>query len=169
VTFSVTQAGGTAALVNLKVTSTGRASATVTFTAPTLLVGSPADVVNLSITATNSGGVTSAATSTTVTVNPLPDVVSIASVEYRAGKQRLIVTASSTDPNALLFLNPYVTTTGVTFDPNPLGAGPFTDVAGVLTLTLVGAPEPALPPATPITVRSSSGGVSAPSAVTKLR
>src|SRR4051794_6723531 len=169
VTFSVTQAGGTAALVNLKVTSTGPASATVTFTAPTLLVGSPADVVNLSIKATNSGGVTSAATSTTVTVNPLPDVVSIASVEYRAGKQRLIVTASSTDPNALLFLNPYVTTTGVTFDPNPLGAGPFTDVAGVLTLTLVGAPEPALPPATPITVRSSSGGVSAQSAITKLR
>src|SRR4051812_10399077 len=168
VTFAVAQTGAPA-LVNLTVTSTGPSSARVTFTAPTLPVGAPADVVSLSITATNSGGTTSAASGTTVTVNPIPDLVSIASVEYRAGKQRLIVTASSSDPNALLFLNPYVTTTGVTFDPNPLGAGPFTDVAGVLTLTLVGAPEPALPPATPITVRSSSGGVSAPSAVTKLR
>jgi hypothetical protein len=169
VTFSVTQSGGTAALLNLRVTSTGPASATVSFTAPTLPVGAPADVVTLSITATNSGGTTSAATSTTVTVNPLPDVVTVTSVEYRVQKQRLIIQAASTDLNAQLFLNPYVTTTGVTFDPNPLGAGPFSDVAGVLTLTLVGAPEPALPPATPITVRSSSGGVSAPSAITKLR
>jgi len=168
VTFAVTQTGAPA-LVNLKVTSTGPASATVTFTAPTLPVGAPADVISLTITATNSGGVTSAAAGTTVTVNALPDVVTIASVEMRVTKQRLIVTASSSDPNALLFLNPYLTTTGVIFDPNPLGAGPFTDVAGVLTLTLVGAPEPALPPATPVTVRSSSGGVSAPSGITKVR
>src|SRR4051812_39306506 len=168
VTFAVAQTGAPA-LVNLTVTSTGPSSATVTFTAPTLPVGAPADVISLTITATNSGGVTSAAAGTTVTVNPLPDLVTIASVEMRVQKQRLIVTASSSDPNALLFLNPYVTTTGVIFDPNPLGAGPFTNVAGVLTLTLVGAPEPALPPATPITVRSSSGGVSAPSAITKLR
>jgi hypothetical protein len=168
VTFSVTQTG-TPALNNLTVTSTGANSARVTFTAPTLIVGSPADVITLRITARNTGGVTSAPAGTTVTVNPLPDVVTIASVEMRVQKQRLIVTASSSDPNALLFLNPYVTDTGVTFDPNPLGAGPFTNVAGVLTLTLVGPPTPALPPATPVTVRSSSGGVSAPSGITKRR
>ena len=102
-------------------------------------------------------------------MRPLPDTVLVTSVEYRVQKQRLIVQGSTSDANATLTLNPYLTTTGVLFDPNPLGAGPFTNVAGVLTLTLVGAPEPALPPATPITISSSSGGVSAPSGITKLR
>ena len=39
----------------------------------------------------------------------------------------------------------------------------------VVFAALVGAPEPALPPATPITISSSSGAVSAPSGITKLR
>jgi len=168
VTFTVSQTGAPA-LLNLTVTSTGASSATVSFTAPTLLTGAAADVITLSITATNSGGTASAPATTTVTVKPIPDTVVVTSVEYRVQKQRLIIQGTSSDPNAILTLNPYVTSTGVLFDPNPLGAGPFTNVAGVLTLTLVGAPEPALPPATPITISSSSGGVSAPSAITKLR
>jgi hypothetical protein len=140
----------------------------VSFTAPTVNVGSA--TVTLAVTARNTGGASSAPATATITVNPIPDLVTILGVEYRAQKQRLIVTAStsSLDPAVQLFLNPYVTSTGVTFDPAILGNGPFVNVAGVLTLTLVGAPEPATAPAT-VVVRSSQGGVSAPSGLTKLR
>jgi len=168
VTFAATQSGAPA-LLNLTVSPTSPSSATVSFTAPTLATGSPNAVITISVTASNAGGGVSAPATATVTVRPLPDTVLVTSVEYRVQKQRLIVQGSTSDANATLTLNPYLTTTGVLFDPNPLGAGPFTNVAGVLTLTLVGAPEPALPPATPITISSSSGGVSAPSGITKLR
>jgi len=169
VTFTATQAGGTAPLIGLTVTRLSPTSATVSFTAPALATGAPNDVVTVSVVARNAGGTSSAPATVAVTVKPLPDAVSVTSVEYRVQKQRLIVQGTTSDVNAILTLNPYVTDQGVLFDPNPLGAGPFTNVAGVLTLTLVGAPEPALPPAAPITISSSSGGVSAPSPITKLR
>src|SRR5205823_1393899 len=59
VTFAVAQAPA-GALLNLTVTPVSATSATVSFTAPALAVGSPNLVVTLSITATNSGGTASA-------------------------------------------------------------------------------------------------------------
>jgi hypothetical protein len=167
-TFAVTQTSGPA-LIGLSVSPLSASSATVSFTAPSVTVGAP--TVTLAVTARNTGGATSAPATATITLRPIPDLVTVTSVEYRLQKQRLIIqaTTSSVDPTVQLFLNPYVTTTGFTFNPDPLGSGPFVDVGGILTLTLVGAPQPAAPPATPITVRSSQGGLSAPSAVTKLR
>ena len=97
------------------------------------------------------------------------------SAEYRTGKQRLILTATSSviSPLVDMFLDPYVTTTGVVYDPNPVAGGlgnVFTNNGGGLyTIVLVGAPEPAVPPATPLTVHSSLGGTSAPSALTRIR
>ena len=105
-------------------------------------------VVNLTVTASNAT-VTSAPEFTTVTVNPLADSVLITATEYRTGKQRLTVNASSStvSPNVVLTLQPYVTATGTTFDPSLLGATFTNNGGGVYILVLVGAPEPAVPPA----------------------
>ena len=40
---------------------------------------------------------------------------------------------------------------------------------GLYTLTLVGAPEPAIPPATPLVVESNLGGVSPPHGLDRIR
>jgi hypothetical protein len=106
-----------------------------------------------------------------VTFTPLADTVAVTSVEYRTGKQRLIITATSSIVSTTvdLTLAPYLTATGVVFDPAVLG-NLFTNTGGgIYTLTLVGAPEPAVPPATPITVRSTAGGVSPPHGIDRLR
>ncbi|HEY6808936.1 MAG TPA: hypothetical protein VI160_09135 [Gemmatimonadales bacterium] len=161
-TFAVTQAGAPA-LLNLLVTSTGASTANLTFTAPTLPLGQVTSVIiNLTITATNTGGAVSAPEFTTVTVNPLPDAVAVTAAQYRLSKQRLDVTATSTvvSPNVILKLQPYLTTTGTTFDPSTLG-NTFTNTGGgIYTLTLVGCPEPAVAPAKPIVVKSNLNGVS---------
>jgi hypothetical protein len=65
-----------------------------------------------------------------------------------------------------LTLQPYLTKTGTTFDPANLGSVFTNTGAGTYTLTLVGAPEPALPPATPIVVKSNLGGTSLSTAIT---
>jgi hypothetical protein len=176
-TFAVAQAGAPA-LLNLRVSRTGLTSALVQFTAPTLPAGQTVpSVINLSITASNVGGGVSAATGTTVTIKPIADQVTIQTTEYRIGKQRLILTATSSNPAAILSLNPYVTTSGATFNPAVLG-NVFAVVAGVPTLTLVGAPEPACNPggafatpcsASPLTVSSNFGGVSPAIGLQKIR
>jgi hypothetical protein len=165
-TFNAVQTGGPA--VAVAVAGRTANSALVSFTAPTVTVGSA--TITISVTATNVGGTTSAAATATVTVKPVADQIVVTSVEYRVQKQRLIVqvTTTSTDPALVLTLQPYLTNTGVIFDPAPLGASPFTLVAGVLQITLVGAPQPST--TTPsIVVKSNIGGVSAPSGITKLR
>jgi hypothetical protein len=162
VTFAVTQTGAPA-LLNLAVTNNPNNSGTVTFTAPTLPIGQvTSTTVTISVTATNTGNATSLPESMTVTINPLPDQVLVQTADYRTSKQRLDVTASSSvvSPNVTLTLQPYVTTQGTVFDPSTLGAV-FTNLGGGnYTLTLVGCPEPAIPPATPISARSNLGGVS---------
>jgi hypothetical protein len=167
-TFSVTQTGAPA-LVNLRVTSAGPASATVSFTAPTLPAGQvTSSVVNLTITATNAGGIPSLPEFTTVTVAPLPDTVAVTAAQYRLGKRRLDITATSTvvSPNVVLTLQPFLTVTGTTFDPTALG-NTFTNTGGgIYTLTLVAVPEPAISPAKPIVVKSNLGGVSPATAIT---
>jgi hypothetical protein len=166
-TFTVTQTG-VPALVNLRVASTGNSTATVTFTAPTLPLGQVLpSVVNLTISATNTGGAASAPEFTTVTVNPRADAIAVTSALYRTTKQRLVVTATSSvvSPNVILTQQPYLTVSGTIFDPTTLGAVYTNNGGGLYTLTLVGAPEPAVPPALPIVVKSNLGGTSPATAI----
>ena len=183
-TFNVTQSG-TPALQNLTVVSTSPSTATVFFTAPTLPLGQVLpSVVNLTITATNSAGVTSAPEFTTVTINPLPDVVAVTAAEYRTGKQRVDITATSSvvSPNVVLTLQPYLTEAGTIYDPDPANGGlgnVFTNTGGgIYTITLVGAPAPACGnpagyqtpcSATPIDVKSNLNGDSGFVALTRIR
>jgi len=165
-TFTWTQTSGTPIVL----VPNPLVAASVSFTVAVPAGGVPA-VLKFQIVAKNSAGVSSAATTTSVTVNPPPDVVTIATAEYRTGKSRLILTASSSvvSPTVVLTLNPYLTTTGTIFNPATLG-NTFTNIgAGNYTLTLVGAPEPALPGATPLTASSSAGGISPPQGLTLIR
>jgi len=192
-TFTVTQTGGPAPNPpGLVVTQNPPSGATATFTY-TLPVGAPAATLTFSIVASN-GLLNSAPQTTSVTVNPLPDALSITSVEYRIGKQRLIinVTDATVNPAIQIFLNPYrceiasapcvQTSPGVwTYNPDPAAGGAgnlFTFGAGGLyLLDVVGAPRPACnlggAYATPcgnvsVNVRSSQGGT-ASSVVTRIR
>ncbi len=165
--FVWTQTSGTPVVL----TPNPLAGATVSFQVA-LAAGAAPAVLQFQIVATNSAGQSSAPDVTTVTVNPPADTIQITSAEYRADKQRLILTATSSviSPNITVTLQPYVTAAGTTFDPATIGAtftnGPPT---GTYTLTVVGAPQPKAPPATPLTARSSAGGVSPPHGLDRLR
>ena len=122
----------------------------------------------------------------TVTAS-LPTNITLTPVEYRTSKQRLVITATSTDTTITsMTLMPYLTETGVVFDPASLGANLTVSLAapGSFTITLVGAPRPACnlggayaTPCvqTPITVKAvrtgTAGfvGTSAPTALDKIR
>jgi hypothetical protein len=190
--WTVTQTGAPA-LINLAITPTGPTTASLTFTAPTLPLNQVTNtVIQLTITATNSAGVPSAQEFTTVTVKPLPDLITPLSGEYRTGKQRLIVTASTNNPNATLTLQPYrcevsgapcvQTSPGVwTYNPDPAAGGlgnVLVLVNGVLTLDVSGVPRPACnlggayaTPCgqSPLDVRSNIGGDSGFFALTRIR
>jgi hypothetical protein len=145
-------------------------SASIKFTRAIPLGQITSDVLTFTVTARD-GGQTSQPVSVTVTVAPLPDAVTITVAEYRTSKQRLdlTVTSSIVNPNLILTLQPYKTTSGATFDPSALGATLANTGGGTYTLVLVGAPQPAAPPATPLTVKSSIGGSSAQTALTRIR
>ena len=99
-------------------------------------------------------------------MQPLPDAVTVTSAQYRLGKQRLDITASSSvvSPNVVLTLQPYLTINGTTFTPP---AATFTNTGGGLyTITVVGGPEPAIAPAKPIIVKSNIGGTSPATGIT---
>jgi len=136
---------------------------------PILGVGITTQVIRLSVTTTNAAGVTSAPVNVNVTVLPIPDQITLAT-EYRTGKQRLLITATTNviSPNVQLMLQPYVSITGATVDPGALGLFVNTG-GGIYTLDLVGAPEPAVPPATPLVVTSNLGGNSGPTALQRIR
>jgi hypothetical protein len=188
-TFTVTQAGAPA-LINLNVTAGPNppgTGATITFTAPTLPVGQVTNVViTLTITARNAAGVFSAPVTTTVTVIPLPDAISVTGQleQYRINNRRLVLNATSSvvSPNVVLKLQPYVTTTGTTYNPDPAAGGvgnTFTNTgAGIYTLTLNGVPEPACGnpngnvapcPTKPLDVKSNLNGDSGGFALTDIR
>jgi hypothetical protein len=183
-TFNVAQnPAGT--LLNLIVTpgpNPPGTGATVSFTAPTLPPNQATNtVVTLTITATNTAPLTSGPVTMTVTVKPLPDLITPLSAEYRTGKQRLIVTASTSNPNAVLKLQPYLTTTGSTYNPDPAAGGlgnTFVLVNGVLTVDISGAPAPACGnpagyqtpcPLSPLDIKSNIGGDSGFFALTRIR
>jgi hypothetical protein len=170
-TFTATQAGAPA-LTTFRVNRVSNTSATITFGVPALPIGQVLpSVINLTITATNAGGAVSASEFTTVTIRPVADSVVVTNVTYRTSKQRLVITATSSvvSTNVVLNLRPYVTFNGSTFDPVALGSTFANNGGGLYTLTLVGAPEPALPPALPIVVQSNLGGVSAAHGVDLVR
>ena len=152
--FTVTQTGAPA-LIGLTVTpgpNPPGTGATVNFTAPTLPIGQvTSPVINLTITATNSAGVVSAPVMTTVTVKPLVDVVSVTGLleQYRLNTRRLILNATSSvvSANVVLKLQPYITITGTTYNPDPAAGGVGNTFSnnggGVYSLLLNGVPEPA--------------------------
>lgn len=141
------------------------------------------------VTATNANGTSSPVTASVTTTTSVPTDVTLTPVEYRIGKQRLVITATLTapaDPNVTsMRLQPYLTETGTTFDPATLGANLSVSLVapGQFTITLVGAPKPACnlggnyatPCAQrPITVKAlnSAGtaiGTSAPTALDRIR
>jgi hypothetical protein len=140
-----------------------------------------------SVIATNANGA-SPATNVTVTVSAaVPTNITLTPVEYRTSKQRLIVTATSTDATvSSMRLLPYLTESGTTFDPATLGAANLTVslvAPGSFTVTAVGAPPPACnlggtyatPCAqAPITVKALNAagtviGTSPPSRLDKIR
>jgi hypothetical protein len=121
-------------------------SATITFN--TALGG--ATVIQLTITARNSANLVSLPEFAVVNVVDNP---TLTSSEYRIGKQRLVLTANSDSPTAILTLLPYACNSSTstqcplvggipTYTPAP-GAAVFTNAgAGIWNLTLVGAPAP---------------------------
>ncbi|MGB7621026.1 MAG: hypothetical protein WBN92_01635 [Terriglobia bacterium] len=161
-TFTWTQTNAGAPGVPTVLVPNPFTGATISFTV-TLPVGTTTStVLQFSVTATTAGG-SSAPATTSVTVNPAPDAVIITSAVYRTSKQRLDIAASSSvvSPNIILTLQPYLTAQGTMFNPTTLGgtANIFTNNGGGLyIITLVGAPEPAVPPATPLIVTSNIGG-----------
>jgi hypothetical protein len=119
-------------------------------------------VLIFQLVVTNSAGVASSPASVSVTVNPVAtDTVTITSVEYRTGKQRLIVQASTTAaPIAHLTMQAYDVNGTPQGSVQPLTWDP---TLAVYAVTLVGVPLP-----TRVNVFSDRGGT-ATSPVTKLR
>jgi hypothetical protein len=179
-TFNVVQTSGPA-LLGLAATPLTATSATISFTAPAVAVSTSA---TLSLTATNTAPLTSAPVTINITINPavVADLVQVTAAEYRTGKQRLILTATSSAGGAVtLKLQPYLTTTGAVYDPAASAGGlgdTFTFAAGVFTLDITGAPAPACGnaagyqtpcPSKPLDITSSGGGDSLPFALTRIR
>lgn len=183
-TFTVVQ-NGAPALINMVVTSTGPSTARVNFTAPVLPLGQVLDsVINLTITATNTAGVTSAAEYTTACIEALADRITSQLTEYRVNNKRVVinVTSSVVSTNVILTLQPYVTSTGTTYNPDPAAGGVgnvFTNnLNGTYSLTINGVPAPACGnaggyktpcPTKPLDVKSNLNGDSGPLALTSIR
>jgi hypothetical protein len=164
--FLWTQTSGTPVVL----TPNPRAGATVSF-AVALAAGASPTVLRFQIVATDTAGVSSAPDTTTVTVTPPADTVQITNAEYRADKGRLTLTATSSviSPSIDLTLQPYVTASGTTFDPAAVGSTFTNNLNGTYTLTVQPVPQPKAPPVTPLTARSSAGGVSPPHGLDRLR
>jgi len=148
-TFHVAQSG-TPALVGLLVTQGPNppgTGANLTFVAPTLPPTQiTPSVITLTITATDAAGRVSAPVTTTVTVSPVPDVITVASAEYRVNQKRLTITVNDANPNVTLLLQPYLTTGGTTYNPDPAVGGVgnvFTNnLNGTYTITIAAVPAP---------------------------
>ncbi|GAA2499337.1 PKD domain-containing protein [Terrabacter carboxydivorans] len=163
------------------------AAATAAGTSQLKFTPTVAGTYSFTVKATNANG-SSPDTTVTVTVTAaVPTNVTLTPVEYRTSKQRLVITATSTDTTvSSMRLLPYLTETGTMFDPATLGAANLTVslvAPGSFTVTAVGAPPPACnlggtyatPCAqTPLTVKSLNAagtviGTSPPSRLDKIR
>ncbi|GAA1901960.1 PKD domain-containing protein [Lapillicoccus jejuensis] len=181
-TWTWTQTAGPAGPVLTQTPSAGTATGTSTLRFTPTVAGT----YTYSVTATNANGTSSP---TTVKVNVAPSVpvnITLNNV-YRTSKQRLVITATSTDVTvSSMKLLPYLTETGTVFDPATLGAAGLTVsvvAPGSFTVTAVGAPPPACKlggtyatPCSqqPLTVKALNGvgaviGTSPPSPLTTIR
>lgn len=143
----------------------------LTFTRTSLLNSINDEVMTFSVSASSRPSatptvppapiITSNTVTATVTVKPAPDLDVITSSDYRTGKARIDVVATSNvvNPGLTLTLQPYKTVTGVMFDPAGLGAVLTNTGNGNYTMTLLGAPQPVLNTAV-FQVKSNIGGVS---------
>jgi hypothetical protein len=139
-----------------------------------------------SVTAANANGTSSATTVTiTATATAATTITFGGTLEYRISKQRLVMTATSTNPAITsMTLLPYLTESGTVFDPTTLGANLTISLItpGSWTITAVGAPAPACNlggayatpcSQTPITVKGFTGAAltdtSFPTAMQKIR
>jgi hypothetical protein len=173
-TFTVAQSpagtlGGLTVTATQNATNPTRTTATVRFSAPALPVGQVTPtIVTVTVTAKN-GTNTSQPISTTVTISPQADSITITNAEYRTGKQRLIlsVTSSVVSPNVILTLQPYKTTTGTIFNPATLGATLTNTGGGIYTFDLVGAPQPGT--GLVLTVKSNLNGTSPAHGLDRIR
>ncbi len=179
-TFAWTQTGGPVnpARTQTPSAATATPTSTITFTPNT------AGTYTFSVKATNANG-TSSATVVTITVTATVPTNVTMTTEYRTGKQRLVLTALTTDVANVtkMVLMPYLTETGSMFDPATLGNVYTNGGGGSFTLTLVGAPAPACNlggvygtpcSQTPFTTKSFNAanaviGTSAPTALQKIR
>ena len=180
-TWAWTQTSGpTVAITQSPTATTPSATSSLAFTA------SAAGTYAFSATATNANGASSPVTVTVTATASVPVNITFGgTLEYRTSKTRLVMTATSTDPNVTsMVLQPYLTETGTTFDPASLGANLTVSVVapGSFAFTLVGAPRPACNlggtyatpcTQTPITVKSFTNGnlvgTSAPTAMQRIR
>jgi K319L-like, PKD domain len=140
-TWAWTQTAGPAtALAQTPSAATASSTSQLKFT-PTV-----AGTYTYSVTATNANGASPAQTVNIVVTAAVPSNVTLANV-YRTAKQRLVITATSTDLTvASMVLQPYLTEAGTMFDPATLGAAGLTVslvTPGSFTVTAVGAPAPA--------------------------
>jgi hypothetical protein len=182
-TWAWTQTGGPVNVPKVQAPSAATPSATSSIQFTPNTVGT----YTFSVKATNANGTSSATTVTvTVTTAVLTNITFGGTLEYRIAKQRLVMTATSTDPTvSTMVLLPYLTESGTVFDPTTLGANLTVSLVtpGSFTITAVGAPKPACNlggtygtpcTQTPITVKSKNAagtiiGTSAPTAMQKIR
>ncbi len=136
----------TAGPVNPVTVSQTPAAATATATSTLKFTPTVAGTYTFRVTATNVNGTSSPTTVNVVVTPAVPTNITLNNV-YRTTKQRLVITATSTDTTvASMRLLPYLTEAGTTFDPATLGAANLTVsliAPGAFTLTAVGAPPPA--------------------------
>jgi hypothetical protein len=176
----------TAGPVNPVTVSQVPSAATPTASSALKFTPTVAGTYTFSVKATNANGTSPATSINVVVATAVPTNITLNNV-YRTTKQRLVITATSTDPTVTsMVLLPYLTETGTMFDPATLGAANLTVslvAPGSFTLTAVGAPPPACNlggayatpcKQNPLTVKSVNAagatiGTSAPSALTTIR
>ncbi|PYP90844.1 MAG: hypothetical protein DMG65_10070 [Candidatus Angelobacter sp. Gp1-AA117] len=173
-TWTVSQTGASA-LLNLVITPTGATTATVSYTAPSVVV---ATNITVTVTATNTIGIASAPVSTTVAINPpvpvLPPVANpVAAVSVPVGSSDVSLLITGSDPNI-----PARTPLLFTITQNPAGTLQFPSAGCALgtnqgnlcvtpsgpTTATVSFNAPAAPVVVTLTITAinSAGVVSAP-------
>jgi hypothetical protein len=170
--------GGAVQFTQTPVAATPTATSTLRFTP--VAAGS----YTFSVAATNANGTSSPVTVTINVTASTPTNIVITPSEYRIGKQRLVLTATTADLAVTsMTLQPYLTENGTMFDPASLGVSQLTTAGGgIWNLVAVGAPKPACnlggayatPCAQkPLTVKAFTGaalsGTSAPTALDRIR
>ncbi|MEI6363040.1 MAG: hypothetical protein WCP95_12995 [Actinomycetes bacterium] len=141
-TWTWLQTGGPANPVLTQTPAAASASATSSLSFNPTVAGT----YTFTVKAANSQGTSPASTVTVTATANTPTTVTLTNTEYRTTKQRLVISATTTDPLVTsMVLQPYQTETGTTFDPATLGGNLTVSLVapGTFTMTLVGAPPPA--------------------------